>query len=84
MAIIPNIKLFIENTTKKLGAKLITDDKGVTWFELDIKPEMGKAPIEAFGMIPFIGALQKKEKDYNKTTTIPFVERLKQPLFINK
>lgn len=48
--------------------------------------EMGKAPVEAFGILPLIGALQKKEEGYdeNKGNTIPFINKLNKPLFINK
>jgi hypothetical protein len=31
------------------NAKNIIDDKGVSWMELDIKPEMAKKPVMAFG-----------------------------------
>mgnify|MGYP001567251350 CR=1 FL=1 len=34
------------------GAKLITDDKGVAWWELDLKPEYGIKPVQAFSMLP--------------------------------
>lgn len=34
----------------KYGAKEITDPQGVKWMEIDIKPEMGKLPVEAFGV----------------------------------
>lgn len=30
------------------GAKLVTDAQGVTWYEIDIKPEMGEFPVMAF------------------------------------
>ena len=54
--------------TNKYGAKQITDPQGVTWYEFNITPEMGKAPVEAFSALPF---LTQKDED-------------KQPLFINK
>ena len=56
--------------------KRITDPQGVSWFELDIKTEMGRAPIEAFGIgaVPFMPSLQKEQEEYNKN----------EPLFINK
>jgi len=37
----------------KYGATLITDPQGVKWWEVNIKPEMKRAPVEAFG----VGAL---------------------------
>ena len=45
------------------GAKLVTDNKGVTWWELDIKPEQGKLPVEAFGVLPFMGLQQDEENN---------------------
>lgn len=33
----------------KFAAKRITDDKGVSWYEIDIKPDMAKRPVGAFG-----------------------------------
>lgn len=35
----------------KLNAKLITDNKGVTWWEVPIQKQMAKAPVEAFGVL---------------------------------
>lgn len=32
----------------KYGAKTFTDDKGVSWYKVDVKPEMAAAPVEAF------------------------------------
>lgn len=32
----------------KYGAKLVTDDQGVTWWQVDVKPEAADAPVEAF------------------------------------
>ncbi len=32
----------------KYGAKLVTDPQGVTWWEVNIKPEYGREPVEAF------------------------------------
>jgi len=34
----------------KYGAKEVTDAQGVKWMEIDVKPEYGKAPVEAYGM----------------------------------
>ena len=36
---------------QKYGAKRIVDDKGVSWYELPITKEQGKAPVEAFGKV---------------------------------
>ena len=36
---------------QKYGAKRITDSKGVSWYELPITKEQGKAPVEAFGKV---------------------------------
>ena len=37
--------------TSKYQAKEITDDKGVNWMQVDLKPEYGKLPVEAFGIV---------------------------------
>lgn len=47
----------------KYGAKEITDPQGVKWIEVDIKPEMKKLPIEAFGVVPLLS----EQKDDKKT-----------------
>ncbi len=39
---------------KRYKAQEITDDNGVTWFQVDLKPEMAKAPVEAFGVAPLL------------------------------
>lgn len=39
----------------KYGAQLITDPQGVTWNQVDIKPEYKKLPIEAFGAVGIVG-----------------------------
>lgn len=36
---------FLKN---KYGAELVTDKQGNTWYEIDLKPEYGKMPVEAF------------------------------------
>lgn len=46
----------------KYDAKLVTDKQGVQWYELDIKPEHGRMPVEAFGMLPFLPMGKKEEK----------------------
>lgn len=34
----------------KYGATRVIDDQGVEWWQVAIKPELGKAPVEAFGV----------------------------------
>lgn len=45
----------------KFGAKRITDDKGVSWYEVPIKKEWAKLPVEAFGLLPLAGLKQQEE-----------------------
>jgi hypothetical protein len=47
----------------KYNAKEIIDDQGVSWYEVDIKPDM-KGPIEAFGMgaIPLATQINQDKK----------------------
>jgi hypothetical protein len=47
----------------KYGAKEIIDDQGVSWYEVDIKPDMKKS-IEAFGMgaIPLATQINQDKK----------------------
>jgi len=47
----------------KYNAKEITDNQGVSWYEVDIKPEM-KGPIEAFGIgaIPLATQINQDKK----------------------
>ncbi len=35
--------------TSKYGAKVVTDENGVSWFEMNVKPEYAERPVEAFG-----------------------------------
>jgi hypothetical protein len=42
---------FLKN---KYGGKEITDPQGNTWIEVDLRKEMGRLPIEAFGVAPFL------------------------------
>ena len=35
----------------KYGAEMITDPQGVKWWQLDVKKEQGRLPIEAFGFV---------------------------------
>ena len=36
---------------------MITDKKGVSWYEIPIKKEWAKIPVEAFGAVPFIPSM---------------------------
>lgn len=36
----------------KYNAELVTDPQGVKWWQINVKPEQGKTPIEAFAGIP--------------------------------
>lgn len=51
------INRYVKN---KYNATPVTDDKGVTWYEIKIKPEYKDEPVEAFGKVKinplFIGA----------------------------
>jgi hypothetical protein len=40
----------------KYNAKLITDEQGVKWWEVDVDPKYKKMPIEAFGLAAMMGA----------------------------
>lgn len=50
--------------TNKYNAKQIIDNKGVKWWEVDIKPEFGKMPVEAFGIgaLPMFQEQREEEK----------------------
>ena len=58
------------------------------WWKIKIPPERARFPVEAFGtgLLPLPQALQKQQKEYNqnKESTIPFLNKLNKPLFINK
>ena len=47
----------VQKFLNKFGGKKITDTQGVSWIEIPITKEMGKAPIQAFGKTS-VGALQ--------------------------
>lgn len=48
---------FLKN---KYGGKVVTDPQGNSWVEIDLKKEMGKLPIEAFGVAPlFLGGKEE-------------------------
>ena len=46
----------------KYGAKQIMDDRGVMWWEVPIRKEQARLPVEAFAAIPFAGLNQDKEE----------------------
>jgi len=76
----------IPREARKMGLNVegkINVDNG-DWWKIKIPPERAGMPIEAFGAIPLMGALQQNQADYNKnkTSTIPFIPN--QQLFINK
>lgn len=50
---------FLKN---KFGGKEVVDPQGNSWMEIDLKKEMGRLPIEAFGAIPFL----MPQEDENK------------------
>ncbi len=59
----------------KYDAKLVTDDQGVTWWELPIKKEQANLPVEAFGVIPAVvggGAVAAKKS--KNDTALPKTE----------
>lgn len=41
----------VQKYLNKFGGKRVVDDKGVSWIEVPITKEQGKAPVEAFGKI---------------------------------
>ncbi len=41
----------VQKYLKKFGGRRVVDDKGVSWIEIPITKEQGKAPVEAFGKI---------------------------------
>lgn len=48
----------VQKYLNKFGGKRIVDNKGVSWIEIPITKEQGKAPVEAFGKVqlsPLIG-----------------------------
>lgn len=50
--------------TNNYKAKIVVDNKGVKWYEVDVNPEVAKKPIEAFGLGGLgLGLLLGKEKE---------------------
>lgn len=51
--------------SKYPGMQRVTDENGVEWFEVPIKPEQGKMPVEAFAaapLAPVLATTNKKDK----------------------
>uniref|UniRef100_A0A6M3ILB2 Putative methyltransferase n=1 Tax=viral metagenome TaxID=1070528 RepID=A0A6M3ILB2_9ZZZZ len=72
---------FYENNIQKYLKKIypemkqITDPQGVKWWQIDIKPEMAKAPIEAFGVLPFIDNLNKQQEEETQPQQPSLIQR---------
>ncbi|MFA4846245.1 MAG: hypothetical protein WC654_06855 [Patescibacteria group bacterium] len=41
----------VQKYLKKYGGQVVTDNKGVTWVEIKVPKDAGKAPVEAFGAV---------------------------------
>jgi len=60
---------FYEKTLKKYLKKIepqmkeITDDRGVSWFEIPVSKEKAKMPVEAFGVLPLIPFANKNKNE---------------------
>ena len=54
----------------KYGASLTTDENGVKWWSVNIKPEH-KGPVEAFGLIPAVGLGLPNKKTTSKRKQPP-------------
>lgn len=52
--------------SKYPGMQRITDENGVEWFEIPIKPEYGKAPVEAFAAAPLAPIIANSNKKEDK------------------
>lgn len=76
----PIYKFYEDEMAKYLknnyDAKLVKDKKGVTWYEVSIKPEMGTRPMDAFAMagLPFAPVgydqMTKAQENENNKETI--------------
>lgn len=71
---------------KKYGAKVVTDPQGVKWYEMEVKPEYGTSPVEAFGAlgIPFgLGSMDKEQQGkWEGIEGTQFEEKKRTPLDI--
>lgn len=52
----------------KYGAQRVRDAQGVEWWEVPIKPEHAKAPVEAFGIGAAIPALMQRDEDHSRNS----------------
>lgn len=55
---------------KKYGAEKVRDAQGIEWWEIKLKPEMGKDPVEAFAAVPALAlgdSMRKKEEKKKKS-----------------
>ena len=63
----PIYKFYEKDLGKYLSSKYkatrIKDANGVEWYQVNITPDMAKAPVEAFGMIPAMGILNKDNQE---------------------
>ena len=60
--------------TNKYGARRITDDKGVSWYEVPIKKDYTKLPIEAFAFAP-LTFLPKRKDEKKKSLPFNFIKK---------
>ena len=66
-------KTFGRYLQNKYRATKITDPQGVSWWEVNVPKSAGKAPIEAFGLAPFLFPKSQELQEQNN-----------QPLFIRQ
>lgn len=50
--------------TNKYQAKRVVDPQGVSWWEINVPEELGRLPVEAFGVAPLM--FHRKEEESNK------------------
>lgn len=56
----------------KYNAQLVTDEQGVKWWEVPVKKEHASMPVEAFGVIPVVGAGAAASKKQDKIQKAQF------------
>ena len=54
----------------KYGATNVIDKQGISWMEINVKPEMAKSPIEAFGIAGLLGLGQSEKEKAARADTI--------------
>ena len=65
--------------SNKYGAKRVKDAQGVEWYELSVKPDQAKMPIEAFAAAPLLAPeVDRKDEPQGR-----IFKTRPQPLFIN-